>query len=669
MADKAVKKFKIGISGATINVVAESANFAQSAAVATVATVANGLAGAISEYPLVYGTSNGAITINSKGNVAVEGRTKHVNIEAAKSIQLKPTNKIIFDTNRRLVSTGDNEGLLEIVDDSKGDTDPTRWASFKLKSRNMDLRCHDHGGIALQIAGHDGSGHENKVKFESDRTTAIGATPSYCGEGGKGLEFGTFNNEHTSLYTGDYRFKGDALVYGVTRKAPTATSTGKIDYPTQDDDFKDVIDAGTPRASWIDIISAATVCKRLDETVQAKVAEAVVSGQVDPSIFDVFVTRSEVDDVVASAISEAHIDLTGYAKEQWVLDQHYIDELPDGVQYIKMGKSKGNFAIDVTGKYTWEATNPKETTTVDEIGEPHIKGDRVVNYVNESFYNDEDKVYYKASIKTVLADGVTVAPEGTIVYNTKCDITTGSVSSYTIVAMGVGEESFYEDPAKYAYKGTKNVSIKYGETTPIKKKEVLDPATLSTEEIAYYESQVAVYDEEGKLISGWEKTPVWVKTTLWTPNEININLETDSKIKFAGKKIETVWTYDDVDHKMDDILLSTNTLTNDANEVIFEQKISKNGDRSGQDSEIVYSFGNNVADPEKVPNFAAFKDNYNEKHKGHTKTDEELLEMYNAFLAEGPSFEIRVKISELLGLVARVEALEARLAALEGGNN
>lgn len=659
MADKAVKKFKIGISGATIDVVADSANFAQSAAVAT---VAHGLVGGTSEYPLAIGAHTGTVNINTRGNVSVESLSKHVNIEAKESIQLKPTNKIIFDTGRREDSKGENEGIIEVAND-----DTKKWASFKIKSRNLDLRCNDHGGIALQIAGEDKTGFENKVKFESSRTTAIDATAEYCEEGGKGLEFGTFNNEHTSLYTGDYRFKGDALVYGVTRKAPKAESSGKIDYPTQSDDFKDVIDAGTPRASWIDIISAATVCKRLDETVQVKVAEAVVSGQVDPSIFDVFVTRSEVDDVVASAISEAHIDLTDYAKKQWVLDQHYIDELPDGVQYIKMGKSKGNFAIDVTGKYTWEATNPKETTTVDEFGEPHIKGDRVVNYVNESFYNDEDKVYYKASIKTVLADGVTVAPEGTIVYNTKCDITTGSVSSYTIVAMGAGEESFYEDPAKYVYKGTKNVSIKYGETTPIKKKEVLDPATLSTEEIAYYESQVAVYDEDGKLISGWEKTPVWTKTTLWTPNEININLETDSKIKFAGKKIETVWTYDDVDHKMDDILLSTNTLTNDANEVIFEQKISKNGDRSGQDSEIVYSFGNNVADPEKVPDFAAFKTNYNSKHT--PKSDEELLEMYNAFLAEGPSFEIRVKISELLGLVARVEALEARLAALEGGNN
>ena len=397
-------------------------------------------------------------------------------------------------------------------------------------------------------------------------------------------------------------------------------------------------------------------------------AEAVVSGQVDPGIFDVFVTRSEVDDVVASAISEAHIDLTGYAKEQWVLDQHYVNSLPDTLQYLKMGKTKGNFAIDVKGKYTYELTGPKSATTVDEFGNLHERGDRVINYSNEDFYLNPRKVYYKAGVETYFADG-TSAHTDDIVYTPECNLhfnlPEGAYNAHEIES---GATSFYEDPTKFLYKGTKNVSIKYGETTPIKKKEVLDPSTLSPEEIAYYESQVPVYDEDGKLISGWEKVNVWTKTTLWTQNEININLETDSKIKFDGKKIETVWSYDDVDHKMDDILLATNTLSTDANEVIFEQKISKNGDRSGQDTELVYSFSNNVADPEKVADVEAFKANYRDKHKGTTKTDAELEAMYDAFIAEGPSYEVRVKISTL-GLVARVEALEARLAALEGENN
>lgn len=299
---------------------------------------------------------------------------------------------------------------------------------LKAKARAFDFRCYDHGGIALQVAGADSHGNENKIKFESDRTTEPGATATYCGEGGKGLEFGTFNNLHTSLYTGDYRFKGDAKVYGVTRNTPVATpSTGKIDYPTQSDDFKDVINATTPSASWNEILDAANKCKNLEDTVNAAVARAALSGEgIDTSVF---VTRDEVEDVVASAMTDMHIDTTGLASEQWVLDKHYIDA--------------------------------------------------------------------------------------------------------------------------------------------------------------------------------------------------------------------------------------------DANEIVFEKKVSKNGDRSGQDTEFVYSYSNNVSDPEKVADFAAFKANYDNKHKNHGKSDEELQAMYDAFLAEGTTYEVRVKVSELLGLVSRVAALEAKVAELE----
>lgn len=532
----------------------------------------------------------------------------------------------------------------------------------KMKARAFDFRCHDHGGIALQIAGADSSGKENKIKFESDRTSAIGATPTYCKEGGKGLEFGTFNNEHTSLYTGDYRFKGDALVYGVERNGPVSND-GKTDYITQDDDFKDVILPTTKKASWNDILDAANKCKDLDQTIANKVAEAALDGSgIDVSGF---VTRDTVEEVVASAMTDMHIDTTGLASEQWVLDKHYIDALPDGVQYVKMGKTKGNFAVDVTGKYTWELTCPKSASTVDEFGVAHAKGDRIINYVNEAFYTNPAKVYYKAGMDTVFADG-TSAKTDDIVYTEACDLTFSlPEGAFAAHLMESGKTSFYEDPTKFAYKAkVKNAPMFDG--TQVAKNTMVQGDSLSQEEIDYYESLGAVYDEDGVTVlvaATWERVDIWKKSTLWTPNEININLETDSKIKFAGKKIETVWTIDDVDYKMDDILLSTNTLSTDAGEVVFEQKISKNGDRSGQDTELVYTFGNNVADTEKVADFAAFKANYNGKHT--PKTDEELQAMYDAFLAEGPAFEIRVKVSELLGLVSRVADLEARLAALE----
>ena len=42
-------------------------------------------------------------------------------------------------------------------------------------------------------------------------------------------------------HTGDYRFKKDAMVLAVTRGTmATDSETGKTDYPTQDDDFKDI---------------------------------------------------------------------------------------------------------------------------------------------------------------------------------------------------------------------------------------------------------------------------------------------------------------------------------------------------------------------------------------------------------------------------------------------
>lgn len=126
----------------------------------------------------------------------------------------------------------------------------------KWEARAHDIRCFDHGGIALQIAGADGDNHENKIKFESDRTSGIGETPVYCGEGGKGVEFGTFNTEKASLYVGEYRFRGESKVYGVTRNNLYKNEKGKTDYEKQSDDFADVKDE-TKCATWNDIIKVA----------------------------------------------------------------------------------------------------------------------------------------------------------------------------------------------------------------------------------------------------------------------------------------------------------------------------------------------------------------------------------------------------------------------------
>lgn len=639
------------------------------------------------------------IELNEKGNFSIESLKKHLNLESAQGIQIKPSTTLILDSSRRIEGDKGNEINLEAKFDDYGDAAynghdgyDDAFAEFKIKGRSIDLRCHGHGGIALQIAGTDNTGKENKIKFESNRINQIGAAGQYSGprkgtdkqvgEGGKGLEFGTFNNEHASLYCGDYRFKGDAYVYAATRGNLETASTGKIDYPTQSDDFKDILD-NTKRATWEDIISAAKKCRDLEQTVNDLVAQAALDASgIDTSGFAL---KSELADAVAQAMQDFNIDTTGLATQEWVMGQGYF-EIPSDVtlqpaalSYIKMGKEKGNFAVDVTGKYTWELTSPNYCSAADEYGAIHAKGDRVLNYSNESFYSDENKIYYKAEVDTKLADGTEVSA-GTIVFGTACADIDASVTFPADVAadkiyahylMGSGDTSFYEDEENYVYQGSKNISIKYGETKPISKKAKLDPSTLTPEEIAYYDSQVPVYDEDGKLVSGWEKVFAWTKKTIWSKNEININLETDSKIKFDGKKIETCWGEDENEDpiRMDDILLFTNTLTTNANEVVFEKKISKNGDREGVDSEFVYTFSNNVADPEKVADFAAFKANYDSKHKNHGKSNEELQAMYDAFIAEGPSIEIRVKVSELLGLVSKVAELEDRITQLEGGNS
>lgn len=219
----------------------------------------------------------GSLSINSKGNVAIESLLKHVNIEAARSIQMKPTENIIIDTGRRVEASGGNECNIEVTyDDYKTTGYDEKWGYLKVKARAIDLRCNNHGGVALQPCGKDSDGFENKIKFESSRTNDISAdTATYASVGGNGMEFGTFNNLHTSLYTGDYRFKGDAKVYGVTRGAVTEVETGKMDYPTQADDFKDIIDETTPSATWNEIIG---LVKRVAE-LEAKVAALENNGE------------------------------------------------------------------------------------------------------------------------------------------------------------------------------------------------------------------------------------------------------------------------------------------------------------------------------------------------------------------------------------------------------
>lgn len=135
---------------------------------------------------------------------------------------------------------------------------------LKVRAQAIDLRCEDHGGIALQPKGEDSDHFENKIKFEHG--------------GGDGLEFGTFNTQHTSLYTTDYRFKKDGVIRLANRytevsdKADANDPTTAYKYKKNDatnnaalatsesktfdaaDDFYDFVETSDPTCTWEDIV-------------------------------------------------------------------------------------------------------------------------------------------------------------------------------------------------------------------------------------------------------------------------------------------------------------------------------------------------------------------------------------------------------------------------------
>lgn len=163
--------------------------------------------------------------------------------------------------------TGDDSNVLDINVNSNKNTK----GYLKVRAQAIDLRCEDHGGIAIQPKGQDGDGNENKIKFEHG--------------GGDGLEFGTFNTQHTSIYTNDYRFKKDGVIKladrftEVSDKADASDATTAYKYiknttannatiSTQEsktydaaDDFYDFVETTAPTCTWNDIIVAVNYIK------------------------------------------------------------------------------------------------------------------------------------------------------------------------------------------------------------------------------------------------------------------------------------------------------------------------------------------------------------------------------------------------------------------------
>lgn len=236
--------------------------------------------------------TNGVVSVNSKGNTTVSA-TKHINIEPAYvenggegtygDVQIKPGDDITLESHHRALdkrdeitiktSNGQNGAskapvkLQVIAADmtlsSKGKTKDSNVMNvnvttgsgkgyLKVRAQAIDLRCEEHGGIALQPKGKDSQNHMNKIKFEHG--------------GGDGLEFGTFNTEKSSLFTDEYRFKKSGIIKLSTR-TPVARATDGSDskydandatthytYTKQADDFYDVIDSNDPTCTWEDIV-------------------------------------------------------------------------------------------------------------------------------------------------------------------------------------------------------------------------------------------------------------------------------------------------------------------------------------------------------------------------------------------------------------------------------
>lgn len=271
------------------------------------ATEWNNLAADVNELGAggVGGGSVEGISISNKGNTEITS-TKHVNIEPVYDetgaeegtygdIQLKPGDDITLESSHRAASKKDEITVkttngakpkgpvkLQIIADgltlsTKGSlsntpnvmnvnvTDGTTKGYLKVRAKAIDLRSETHGGIALQPKGTDGQ-FENKIKFEHG--------------GGDGLEFGTFNTQHTSLYTTDYRFNKNGEVYLATRtpvtsdKADEKDATTAYKYVKQADDFYDVIDSNDPHCTWGDIVSIISELKTMKANNQGPWAAA-----------------------------------------------------------------------------------------------------------------------------------------------------------------------------------------------------------------------------------------------------------------------------------------------------------------------------------------------------------------------------------------------------------
>lgn len=247
-------------------------------------------------------TPSGVVSVSSKGNTTISA-SKNINIEPAYvanggsgtygDVQIKPGDDITLESHHRATDKRD-EITIKTSDGVDGSKAPVKMqviasnltlstkgkvvpqgsndtpevmninvttgegkGYLKVRARAIDLRCEEHGGIALQPMGSDGQGHENKVKFEHG--------------GGDGKEFFTMNSEKMSAFVEEYRFNKRG-VWKMSNRTLLDNSEGgngngkfsegddetkHFSYEKQADDFYDQFEGDDEVCTTRDIIQTA----------------------------------------------------------------------------------------------------------------------------------------------------------------------------------------------------------------------------------------------------------------------------------------------------------------------------------------------------------------------------------------------------------------------------
>ena len=256
---------------------------------------------------------------------------------------------------------------------------------LKVRAQAIDLRCEANGGIALQPKGDDGDGHENKIKFEHN--------------GGDGKEFGTFNTEKTSIFTDEYRFNENGTVYAVTRgalettyKTPGDPNSGikKIDYPTQEDDFKDILDV-KKSCKWKDIVSVANTFKNKAEIPHAWYVFPYNDGAYT------------YDTLSGNTVGVPIGPTPGPVDATWSVSQSNLDNMSAvagaaGTKYIY-----STDLLDVLGVQLGSSVNPQDQAFYEQLmtGEAYFTSGSTVYMIKESSDSIKDIVITYSEVNGV----------------------------------------------------------------------------------------------------------------------------------------------------------------------------------------------------------------------------------------------------------------------------